>query len=388
MVTLLRYWEIRPRAVVGHSSGEIAAAYCKGVISQESAWKLAYFRGQLTNILANTKGAMMSVGLGRDEADTYLNHLTCGKAVVACINSPASVTLSGDVMAIEELEDIFMSKGIFARKLKVEIAYHSHHMMFAAEAYFQSIQDVSTVTPPIGLSVNMFSSVTGKMIDGDALGPQYWVDNLTSAVRFSDAVATLAAHVPGKQRRREKSKQFVDMWLEIGPHGSMLTPLKQTLRVDSLSYASVLERGKDSIRTALNAVGALWARGYPLDVHLANSPSGPRKDNPAMLCDAPTYSWNHSAQYWFEPRLSVEHRLRKHPRQDLLGAPVEGVSAPTWRHFLRMAENPWMEDHKVSTFLYEHESIQPNSRTGPSKSPLHKRWNAGHGCASRPATSK
>ncbi len=333
--------------MVGHSSGEIAAAYCMGALSSESAWKLAYQRGQLSKLLQAGSGAMMSVGLGETEANTYLDRIAQSKAVVACINSPSSVTVSGDVSALDQLDKMFKTEGIFARKLKVEVAYHSHHMKAVANTYFEAIKGITARSSSADPEVKMFSSVTGNVIDISALTPEYWVANLVSPVRFSDAVHKLSAYHPGKRLRRGVGEKFADLWLEVGPHGALATPVKQTLEDNTIGYFSVLQRGKDAISTVLTVAGELWSRGYAVDLGSTNNSNGVKAKQPSLLVDAPTYPWNHGVEYWAEPRLSTAHRFRKHPRQDLLGSPVEGSSEPAWRHFLRMSENPWMEDHQV-----------------------------------------
>ena len=332
--------------MVGHSSGEIAAAYCMGALSQESAWKLAYQRGQLSKLLKAGSGAMMSVGLSEMEVNQYLDRIAQGKVIVACINSPSSVTVSGDVCALDQLDKAFQTEGIFSRKLKVEVAYHSHHMKAVAMKYLEAITDVTTQPCSADPEVKMFSSVTGNVIETSALTPEYWVANLVSPVRFSDAVHSLSTYHPGKRRRRGVGEKYVNLWLEVGPHGALATPVKQTVDDSRTEYLTVLQRGKDAIRTALAVAGEVWSRGWTVNLASTVNPIE-TANRPSLLVDAPKYPWNHGVEYWSEPRLSTAHRFRKHPRQDLLGGPLEGSSEPAWRHFLRMPENPWMEDHQV-----------------------------------------
>ena len=289
----------------------------------------------------------MSVGLGANEVNQYLDRFVQGKAVVACINSPSSVTLSGDISALDQLDEIFKVEGIFARRLKVEVAYHSHHMKVVANTYLESIRDVTTQSHSACSGVKMFSSVTGDVIDKSLLTPEYWVTNLVSPVKFSDAVLSLSTHHSGKRRRRPLGEKFVDLWLEIGPHGALASPVGQTLANSTTEYLSILQRGKDAVSTALTVAGELWSRGYTVDLASTVNHNEARTEQPTLLVDAPTYPWNHDAEYWSETRLSMAHRFRRHPRQDLLGSPVEPSNEPTWRHFLRVSENPWLEDHQV-----------------------------------------
>jgi acyl transferase domain-containing protein len=356
LVDLLRSWNISPSAVVGHSSGEIAAAYCCGAISSEDAWKIAYYRGlyssKIRTLVPDLEGAMMAVALSEEEAKARVSDVTSGRLVVACINSHVSVTISGDRCAIDELHDILNAEGTFARKLKVENAYHSHHMEMVAAAYLHSIGRVPVLRP--GGSVRMFSSVTGKAIPLDTLGPSYWIQNLVSPVKFSEAVSSLL--LPSKQRRRRVNDAGVDLFLELGPHPALRGPVKQILEhlsMKSLTYCSILERGKSGIDTALEAAGTLFTSGSSVDLSEVNYRDG---DHIAKhLVDLPPYPWNHTQTFWHESRISKNYRFRKHARHDLLGAAVSNFNPlePQWRNFLKPTENPWIRDHIIQdSILY------------------------------------
>ncbi len=121
---------ITPTAVLGHSSGEIAAAFTAGLVSFEAAIAIAYFRGIAAREIATdqgVKGAMLAVGTSAQEAQKLLQGHK-GYAVVAAINSPSSVTISGDVGTIERIHQQAEQEGLFVRRLKVTVAYHSRHM--------------------------------------------------------------------------------------------------------------------------------------------------------------------------------------------------------------------------------------------------------------------
>ncbi|KAL5392827.1 hypothetical protein DPSP01_000524 [Paraphaeosphaeria sporulosa] len=136
LVDLLRTWGITAKAVAGHSSGEIGAAYAAGIIDFEDAMTVVYHRGRLIPILKEKfptlDGSMMAVGAGQADIAPLLERiLRCvGEARIACINSPSSVTVSGDTDAILELQQLIEEAhpGTFARKLQVDTAYHSHHI--------------------------------------------------------------------------------------------------------------------------------------------------------------------------------------------------------------------------------------------------------------------
>lgn len=130
-------------------------------------------------------GAMIAVGLGEEDVVQYIEKTRSGLISVACVNSPVSTTVSGDESAIDELKQILDDLSIFNRKLKIDTAYHSHHMKKVASEYYNSISHIKAATPKA--SVKFYSSVTSTLKTTDFLA-QYWVDNLVSKVRFSNAL--------------------------------------------------------------------------------------------------------------------------------------------------------------------------------------------------------
>jgi hybrid polyketide synthase/nonribosomal peptide synthetase ACE1 len=133
LVDILRAAGISFAAVVGHSSGEIGAAYASGLVSARDAILIAYFRGMHAKLASSPRqhgprGAMIAVGTSVDDARALCEEGFAGRVQVAAVNSSSSVTLSGDEDAIDEAERILKAQGTFARKLKVDTAYHSAHM--------------------------------------------------------------------------------------------------------------------------------------------------------------------------------------------------------------------------------------------------------------------
>ncbi|MCJ1403373.1 hypothetical protein MMC11_006596 [Xylographa trunciseda] len=355
LVNLLAHWGMKPAAVAGHSSGEIAAAYASGALSAEDCFKVAYHRGRLShaikNIAPQIKGSMMAVGLSETDVQPYLDKLSSSDtAVVACVNSPSNVTISGDTAALERLEGLLKPANVFARRLKVENAYHSPHMQLIADDYHTSIKDIqilNTKTAPV-----MFSSVTGLQVASSELDASYWVRNMVSPVQFVKAVGSLVSAPPTGARRRRRDGLAIDTLLEIGPHSALQGPLKQILaangRSEDTTYLSVLHRGQNAVTTSLEAIGKLWTMGQPLNLLHVNSTEADAK---ALLSlpDLPGYSWNHSNKFWHETSLSNNHRFAKTPRLDLIGKRVEDFNPlePRWTNTIRQSEIPWVADHKV-----------------------------------------
>jgi zearalenone synthase (highly reducing iterative type I polyketide synthase) len=358
LADLLSSWYIFPQTVVGHSSGEIAAAYCYGAITKHDAWMISYWRGQLCSKLPSKapqlQGSMMAVGLGPEAARPYVEAAKKGKVVIACVNSPSSVTLSGDEAGIDEILVILTSQNIFARKLRVQNAYHSHHMQLLADEYLKALGGMTLQNPGSDKTIKMASSVKGKYITHLELGPAYWVQNLVSPVLFSDAVEALLKQPTKGRRQTRTSEPAFDYLLEIGPHAALKGPLRQILQAHGAShipYSSVLMRGDDGSATALAAAGALFCRGTKINIRAVNNFHG----NPGPLTDLPSYPWNHSLRYWADSRISRARQNRTFGRHDLLGAPTQDSDElePRWRHFLRVSDNPWIRDHVVhSSILY------------------------------------
>lgn len=352
LVDLLRHWQATPRAAIGHSSGEIAAAYAASYITHADAVALAYYRGQVSSHLLR-RGGMLAVSLSQGESQRYLAQLSQGSAVVACVNSPSSVTLSGDTAAIDELEQLLARDGVTTRKLKVQAAYHSPHMQAAASDYLRLVEHVQPRIPEIG-NVSMYSSLYGRKVAPEELNSMYWAENLRQPVQFMQAVqATFADRLKGSPIQ----------WsgiLEVGPHAALRSPVQQIIasssrrNVKDAKYMTMLLRDQDAVRTSLIACGQLWALGHPVDLLVANRMKSARTSWKS-LPDLPSYPWNHTKSLWHESESFKSVRFPKGPRTDLLGIPepMQNPMEPRWRNTLRISELPWLEDHQItSTTLY------------------------------------
>lgn len=350
LTDLLKSWGIKPAAVAGHSSGEIGAAYAAGALDLESCVAIAYFRGQsivsLKRKYPELKGAMMAVGGSPDEMRSLIKLLKKGRATVACINSPSSITASGDEAAISELQDLVEQKQMFNRKLRVDTAYHSHHMNLVAEEYGGAIKHVESRS---NTGTLFHSSLMGHRVKTTELGPSYWVENLTCPVRFSEAVQSMCKSVDGD------STPGVDILVEIGPHAALEGPAKQILKsiggnATKIPYASTLLRDKDAVDTVLQLAAALFMKGVKLDFAAINFPI-PGAKGPQVLTNLPRYPWNHSTRYWHESRIAQQHVDRPFGRNDLVGtlANYSNELEPTWRNIIRADDMPWVRHHKMQS---------------------------------------
>ncbi|KAI2998689.1 hypothetical protein CAN33_0030420 [Aspergillus niger] len=357
LVDMLRSWGVTPKAVVGHSSGEVGAAYAAGYLTHEDAIRITYFRGVLSQRIAESesRGGMLAAGISAADAQEYLQTLPPESAVVACVNSPSSVTLSGNIEEINLLEKRLQADGCFARKLRVDTAYHSPHMRALADDYKTAIESIQPVDKYNG-SISMFSSVTKELLQAADLDASYWVRNLVSPVEFAAAVtkvATMTEAGRGRGRRRVVPVKWAG-FLEIGPHEALKGPFNQTLQeanadLASTPYKSLVLRKQDSRQTALQVAGLLWCLGYAINLDTANQ-SFLESRRPQVSRDLPSYAWNHQSTFWHEPLESARLRQRKEPRHDLLGMPwdYQNELEPRWRNFLRVSELPWLADHVVA----------------------------------------
>lgn len=347
LVDLFSSFGIKPSAVTGHSSGEIGAAYAAGALTLEGAMSAAYFRGQATITLKQTypelKGSMMAVGCGTADCEPLFKQLPEGiKAVAACENSPSSTTISGDTEAIDRLGALFQEKEIFNRKLFVDVAYHSPHMKLVSTPYYDSISDINIQES--NNDVEFFSSVRGRKVQLDELGPQYWCDNLENPVRFATALSVLVKEAEP------------DLLVEIGPHAALKGPIMQTLKTLGLptnrmpNYFPTLVRGRDASVTALEVVGNLWLRGYEgLNFFNVNH-NRVEAEKPDLIPFMYTYPWNRQ-QCWYESRITNQHRFKRFPRHDLIGSLADWSSEldPTWRNFIRLEELPWLKGNQFDS---------------------------------------
>ncbi|WEW58624.1 hypothetical protein PRK78_004092 [Emydomyces testavorans] len=349
LVDLLASWGIKPTVTIGHSSGEIAAAYAAGKISKMEAIVLAFYRGRAVRDI-DTHGSMLAVGLGAYAVKPYLAE-SGDNVTIACHNSPVSVTLSGDVEALEDVKAKLEKESIFARTLKTGgKAYHSRHMEQASAKYVELIQHAKRCLPfdrPSRSTAIMISSVTASPIASDAhIDEYYWAANLVSPVLFSQAVEQLPSF-------------SVDILVEIGPHSALSGPIRQIKaehNLDRLAYLPTLIRGQDCAVQLLKVAGELFLRDYPLDmdrVTLIEQPLPNGKidlQRGSMLVDLPPYQWAYGSKNMFaEPRQSLEHRTPQHARHDVLGRRLPGASEmePIWRNVLRIKDLPWLKDHSL-----------------------------------------
>ncbi|RMZ80672.1 hypothetical protein DV738_g2743, partial [Chaetothyriales sp. CBS 135597] len=354
LVDLLRNWSVKFSAVVGHSSGEIAAAYASGAISRESAWKIAYYRGELSSRLAKSSdGSMLAVGISCEAVQRYidliLDQTQENTLVVACINSPCNVTVSGKSQSIDHLKAILDADSVMNRKLLVENAYHSPYMETIRDEYGDLIADIKPGDE--ALSVSFYSSLTGTSVPANELqNSDYWVKNLISPVLFSQALTSMCSKTATKRKLRSTTKaSSITELLEVGPHAALSSPIREIKdrgpNPIDVAYESLLKRRSSAIESTISVACWLYGRGYNINLAAIT-----QNTQGSLLVNLPSYPFNHSQSYWNESRLSKGYRFRKTVRHELLGAPVPDWNPHNaiWRNYIRLSENPWIKDHRIT----------------------------------------
>lgn len=190
---------------------------------------------------------------------------------------------------------------------------------------------------PKGAMVPMYSTTLGtKVSDPAQLDAAYWRKNLESPVLFSSAVETLLS----------QPKNSANLFVEIGPHSTLSSPLRQIFASNSLetqnSYTPTLFKGKSQTICLLNTIGTIYLHNCPIDFAKVSGTSN-------VLVDLPAYPWDRQNGNWKESRISRNWRFRQHPHHELLGSrTLEGTDLePSWRNLLSPKNVLWLNDHRV-----------------------------------------
>ncbi len=245
---LWKSWGIVPEMVIGHSMGEVAAAYIAGILSIEDAARIICLRSVLAK-KASGKGGMAVVELPAEECEALIAP-KAGRVSVASCNSPTTTVLAGDS---NDLQDIFAdleSREIFCRLVNVDFASHSSQMDPLLDELFQVLRDVK----PRKGTIPLFSTVTAAEIDGRQMNASYWVKNLRYTVQFAASLKSLL-------------DDGFDTFIEMSPHPVLSNPVEQTIAYykRSGSVLHTTRRDEDERAAILESLGRLYTLGAPVD---------------------------------------------------------------------------------------------------------------------------
>lgn len=327
-IGLLEMWKavgVTPKAVVGHSIGEVAAGYASGALTLEQAVLLIFHRSRV-QFKATDKGRMLAVGLPYDEVCKLVEGKE-DRVSVGAVNGPSMVALSGDTDIIEEIAADLEKKDIFHRMLEVNVPFHSHHMEPLKEELLTSLGDFK----PSATKIPFYSTVEGKRVEGKELTPMYWFRNVREPVYFIQAVDA-------------QIEDGFETFIELGPHpihAIGVNDLIANKKVKGLVLPS-LRRKEDEKRTFLASVARLHTWGVPVNWRAFFG-----KDNGRVKL--PRYPWQKES-YWLETSAGKKERLGSitdHPHLSQQVSSARESSNIIWNVDLDKRSYPYIEDHKV-----------------------------------------
>ncbi|SCL73304.1 type I polyketide synthase [Micromonospora peucetia] len=281
-VSLAALWEsygVRPSAVVGHSQGEIAAAYVAGGLTLDDAAAVVALRSRIIAGIAGD-GGMVSVATTADEATATITRWA-GRIALAAVNGPTSVVVSGDSAALDELVAHYESREVRVRRIPVDYASHSAHVEQLRD---QLLELLAGLRPRTG-EVRFRSTVEGDWLDTAALDADYWYRNLRQTVRFDDAVRSLVA---------AGYRTFV----EVSAHPVLTMAVQESVELaadpDGVTVTGSLRRGEGGLGRFLRALAEVYAGGTQVDWRPAFTGLAGRRR------DLPTYPFQRQL-YWPQP---------------------------------------------------------------------------------------
>ncbi|MEU4535912.1 beta-ketoacyl synthase N-terminal-like domain-containing protein [Streptosporangium sp. NPDC023825] len=324
---LARLWNaygVTPKAVIGHSVGELAAAVTAGAMSVADGARLICRRSRLLR-RAEGRGAMVMVDLSFEEAAERL----AGRSdlVAAIASAPGSTVLSGDVAAVEEVVNEWPVEGIVVRRVASDVAFHSPHMDPLAVELAAAVADLSFGAPRIP----MYTTALADPRSAPVLDGAYWAANLRDPVRL--VAATTAAAQDGHR-----------VFLEISPHPVVAHSVTETLSENGFEDVFVgtsLRRNQPEPLTFLVALGTAHCHGVEVDWSRLHPSGG--------LADLPPYAWQHR-RHWREEYVGEDNRGHDVHSHALLGAvsSLAGSRTRVWRTSVEDANRPYPGSHALN----------------------------------------
>ncbi|SEM99126.1 Acyl transferase domain-containing protein [Pseudomonas sp. ok272] len=311
-----------PQVVMGHSVGEVAAAWACGALSLADATRVIYHRSRLQGLTAGS-GQMSAVGLSGDDTAKLLQELGLTDVVVAGENSFKGATVAGSVAGLERLEQVLTERQVFVRRLGLDYAFHSPAMDMIAEQVVDALRDIV----PRASQIPMYSTVTGGELSGESLGAEYWWQNIRLPVLFQSACETVC-------------QQGYNVFVEVGPHAilrSYVTDALVAQEQQGVMIATLL-RDKDAFEQLTRTVAKVLISGVETDLQCLFPHAG-------RFVRLPNYAWQRE-RHWHSDTPESSGVLSREAVHPLLGYPVAD-HALTWDNRLDTQRFPTLADHKV-----------------------------------------
>ena len=331
MVSLAAQWRalgIQPDAVLGHSQGEIAAAYVAGALSLRDAAKVVTLRSKAIRTIAGT-GGMVSIARPVERVHALIQ--PWGKSIsVAAQNGPSSTVVTGNAVALDDLMAACERDDVPVTRIPVDYASHSADVEALRETLHESL---SGLQPRTG-DIEFISAVTGAGLDTSILDGDYWFANLRQPVLFEQSV-------------RWSYEHGYRTFIESSPHPVLTVGIQESLEDygDDQSVIGTLRRNEGGMRRFLLSAGEAHVHGKSPNWESMFDDSG------ACRTDLPTYAFQRK-RYWmdtgsaFVDARSLGITAAEHP---LLGAVVAQADSDEiiFTGRLSLASHPWLADHKV-----------------------------------------
>jgi acyl transferase domain-containing protein len=320
LADLWKSWNVTPDAVVGHSVGEVAAAHVAGALDLREAIRVIYHRGD-TMEHVTTEGRMLAAGLTLREAEAAVAKHP-GAVFLAAVNSPSSVTLSGEESALTAVFDELTERQVFARFVPVRYAFHSAQMDPVEPELRKALNGLA----PQAATIPIASTVTGGIAPGSLFDADYWWRNVRDTVQFADAISALL-------------DAGCDTFLELGPHPVLGISIRECLdqRGERGTVLASLQRGADDQSAMLETLGVLHGMGHSVDWQ-ALFPGG------AQYVRLPPHPLQRE-RYWNEPEASRALRLSA-PSHPFLDRRIP-CADPCWEVKLDRRSFPYLSDHRI-----------------------------------------
>ena len=266
-VQLLEALGVRPSAVLGHSTGEMVAAWCAGALSLE---ELCFVTHQRASHQARMRrGAMGALGVGATAASSLVEELGLGgQVVLAAINAEDAVTLAGDVEALAQVVSAAKARGFRATKLDIPRAYHSHHVAEIMGSLREQLAGLSARATRLPF-VSSVAGLSG-LRDGSELHGEYWLSNIERPVHFQQACAAASG--------------LTDLVLEVSPRPVLAGYLAQNLA--DREVLTTLPREQPEDVGLQQALARLYVAGVDLDWQALQPPR--------RFVSVPALPWDHS----------------------------------------------------------------------------------------------
>ncbi len=326
----LESWGLHPDYLLGHSIGELTAAYVAGVLSLRDACRLVAGRGRLMAELPGG-GAMLAVQASPEEVLEELVGLE-DRVSLAAVNGPTSVVISGECDIVEELAARWGSLGRKTRHLSVSHAFHSPSMEGMLQEFRELAGEFAFKEP----SIPIVSNLTGEVVDSRRIcSAEYWVDHVRQTVRFADGVAWL--HARG-----------VRSFLELGPEAVLSAMCRECLPEPDarVVIAPLLRAGAPELKSLHAGLAQMWVHSSRVDW------SAMLKENGARRVDLPTYAFQRR-RYWIEggpttngSLLTAGQESLDHPLLSAMVGLADG-SGLLFTGRLSLQSHRWLADHVV-----------------------------------------